>query len=189
MLPAAIKRVSTQLSVEDQVCGYLRHISSGTCVGVSVGTQLTTGEDYCNSGVAGTLFCYSPRDTIITRMGNNDNTCYGNCLELRRNSAEDVECQWRLKMNGRVRRAQILESESKMKCWKRDNTDDIMLETCDQNESEEEAKPQQFAFQIQDKTPGILFYHALRKIPLLDKQWLTSNHAAKLRVLGESTVQ
>ena len=120
-------------------------------------TQLTTGEDYCNSSVDDKLFCYNPGDTSITQIGNDYKTCFANYLELRSNIAGDVECKWRLKMNGRVRRAQTLESENKiMKCWKREDTGEIMLEKCNQNECEEEAKPQQFAFQLRDETSGII---------------------------------
>ncbi|KAL5264437.1 hypothetical protein ACHWQZ_G005507 [Mnemiopsis leidyi] len=60
-----VRLVFPPVSVEEKVCGYLRHISSNTCVGEHDDMYLTANTTNCSK--EDHLFCYDANKMIITR--------------------------------------------------------------------------------------------------------------------------
>ncbi|KAL5264436.1 hypothetical protein ACHWQZ_G005506 [Mnemiopsis leidyi] len=167
---AAITKFSSNVTLSDEVCGYLRHLETGTCVGK---------DSYTGSLVASTtscsdqdhIFCHSTKDKTmvqVTRNGSEEMKCKGRVsllpgnndtlLKLRPCSGNntDINNKWRSKINGRIR-----QEAHRTRCWARNHEHNIItLEDCDRTQTEDSAKPQQFGIQLKgdmEKEPYHLF--------------------------------
>ena len=138
-------QTSFSVSVEEKVCGYLRHISSNTCVGEHDAKFLTANTTYCSK--EDHLFCYDANKMIITRSRDGkiisvldpDPVSDSILVLTDKNEGQYV---WRFRINGEIR----LIYQGQHKCWRRyDNGNSIKLETCS---DKFEPNFHQFGFQI-----------------------------------------
>ena len=161
---SAITKFSSNITVSGEVCGYLRHIKTGTCVGpdMEAGNGLLAAKFPCSEQ---NLFCWNTRtqqirkgtgsrtssaDKVVTKSGDN--------LELKSNSdttctRENPACKWRLREGEKIQTGKTV--DDKYKCWKRvENVSLIEVVECDDNNSIGELERQQFDFQQRNETSG-----------------------------------
>ena len=152
--------------MSDEVCGYLRHIASGTCVGVNEDKVLITNKDSCLDKEH--IFCQNTKNKImvfVTKNGSGETISrekvysFGGLLGLTKNGENPDAEKWRFKMNGRIR----AESNNTI-CWQRDSHETtIMLDKCAKNQTADIVKSQQFGIQLQKDKLGMLitYFHLI----------------------------
>ena len=150
--------------MSDKVCGFLRHIKSGTCVGADNDQRLiaTSTADKIFHCSDNNFFCFNTSSSSVRiRKGNETGDFVATdryhdkgekYLELcadPKTTAKDS--RWRLLDNGRIERIRRLDESE---CWKRySNSSHVLLATCRRAIGNlTELEHQQFDFQSRLET-------------------------------------
>lgn len=178
---AVITTSSSNIIVSNEVCGYLRHIRSGTCVGVNEDKVLITKKEFC-SDEGQHLFCQNTESKTMVRVTRNDpgseTRCQGkvyksedNYIKLQDTQIDDSATwssltrgnkldQWRFKMSGEIR-----SENDRLECWHRSCSpavpSAIVSGNCavDENNTDDhesvELQVKQFGIQLYEETLGM----------------------------------
>ena len=137
-------RLQKAVFVSDEVCGYLRHIDSNTCVGANVDQHLIADETSPCSEPH--LFCVNTTTQIIRQQSSQSKVALvadssGNTLKLMTNNraTNDTYYKWRLQESGKIQQA-----TSGGECWQHNEGEGLItIATCNTPGN------QQFDFQKQ----------------------------------------
>ena len=139
--------------MSDEVCGYLRHIESGTCVGSADGDQRLIADEFslCSESH---LFCVNTKTQIIKQDSSQSKVGIGTDpkgdilnLKLMTNdcTTDSAKCKWRLKERGKIQ-----QGTSNGTCWQRNDKEGLITIATRNSVSESaELGNQQFDFQSQ----------------------------------------
>ena len=155
----------SELNVSDEVCGYLRHIKSGTCVGADNDQRLiatSTAADKTFPCSDNNFFCYNTSSSSVRIRNGNE---AGDFVATERNQgrgekylelcadpkSKAKDSRWRLLDNGRIERIRQLDESG---CWKRyPNSSHVLLASCRSAIGNlTELEQQQFDFQSRQET-------------------------------------
>ena len=139
--------------MSDEVCGYLRHIESGTCVGAD-GDQLLIADEFTPCSESH-LFCVNTKTQIIKQDSSQSKVGIGtdpkgDILKLMTNdcTSDSTNCKWRLKERGRIQ-----QGTSNGACWQRNDKDSLItLAPCNSDSGSAGPGNQQFDFQSQKES-------------------------------------
>ena len=147
------------MSEAEKVCGYLRHISSNTCVGEDSNKYLIARNTSCSK--QNHLFCYDTKKMIIAKGSGgekvismpNENPGPDQNSFLMLTNEKKGQYKWRFRNNGEVR----LDGDSNIqKCWRRsaDEINKIKLDTCFNSRDETTLNQHQFELQRRYEITG-----------------------------------
>ncbi|KAL5247785.1 hypothetical protein ACHWQZ_G019617 [Mnemiopsis leidyi] len=174
ILQRAITKFSSNITMSNEDCGYLRHIQSGTCVGANSGTDRTlVGNDslcsdqhfFCFNSLTGQVRTESE---ILVGGKVIGGSCDQDTVALYSANAPNINKEWRILNNGKIQsQCSCGTSDSGLMCWTR-NSINIRLAKCSNATAGEESQQtelrrQQFDFQRKWKTEKSDEYSTLFK--------------------------